>query len=73
MHRITPSSPDGPILRDIDSLAKDLGLAPGDYEPYGRLKAKLVHGLASKFTDRPLGKYIGVTAVNPTPLGKAKP
>ncbi|QDU52543.1 formate--tetrahydrofolate ligase [Gimesia panareensis] len=72
MHRITPSSPDGPILRDIDSLAKEIGLGPGDYEPYGRLKAKLVHGLAEKLADRPLAKYIGVTAINPTPLGEGK-
>ena len=72
MHRITPSSPDGPILRDIDSLAKEIGLGPGDYEPYGRLKAKLVHGLADKLADRPLAKYIGVTAINPTPLGEGK-
>ena len=72
MHRITPSSPDGRILRDIDSLAKEIGLGPGDYEPYGRLKAKLVHGLADKYADRPLAKYIGVTAINPTPLGEGK-
>ncbi|WP_417381137.1 formate--tetrahydrofolate ligase [Gimesia sp.] len=72
MHRTTPSCPDGPLLRDIDSLAKVLGLGPGDYEPYGRLKAKLVHGLADKFKDRSLAKYIGVTAVNPTPLGEGK-
>lgn len=72
MHRTTPSCPDGPLLRDIDSLAKVLGLGPGDYEPYGRLKAKLVHGLADKFKDRSLAKYIGVTAINPTPLGEGK-
>lgn len=72
MHRTTPSCPDGPLLRDIDSLAKEIGLGPGDYESYGRLKAKLVHGLADKLADRPLAKYIGVTAINPTPLGEGK-
>lgn len=72
MHRTSPSGLPGSNLRDIDSLAKNLGLKPGEYEPYGRLKAKLAHGLAETLTERPLGKYIGVTAINPTPLGEGK-
>lgn len=59
-------------LREIDSIAEDLGLNRNDFEPYGRYKAKLVHGLAQKLNDRPLAKYIGVTAINPTPLGEGK-
>ncbi|WP_299469578.1 formate--tetrahydrofolate ligase [uncultured Gimesia sp.] len=59
-------------LREIDSIAAELGLSRNDYEPYGRYKAKLVHGLAQQLNDRPLAKYIGVTAINPTPLGEGK-
>ena len=72
MHQTSPFSLPGSNLRDIDCVAKDLGLKPDDYEPYGRLKAKLAHGLVNKLTDRPLAKYIGVTAINPTPLGEGK-
>ncbi|MDF1742432.1 MAG: formate--tetrahydrofolate ligase [Gimesia sp.] len=58
--------------QDINLIAENLGLSRDDYEPYGRAKAKLVHGLEQKLSDRPLAKYIGVTAVNPTPLGEGK-
>ncbi|WP_298868840.1 formate--tetrahydrofolate ligase [uncultured Gimesia sp.] len=58
--------------QDIDLIAEKLGLSRDDYEPYGRAKAKLVHGLEQKLSNRPLAKYIGVTAVNPTPMGEGK-
>ena len=60
---------DDHYLQGIDSIAEKLGLSRNDYESYGRGKAKLVQGLEQKLSGRPLAKYIGVTAMNPTPLG----
>jgi formate--tetrahydrofolate ligase len=57
--------------RPIHDVAKELGLRPTDYEPYGRGKAKLDLGLL----DRPAqgkGRLILVTAINPTPAGEGK-
>lgn len=60
----------------IDEIARAAGLEPDDYEPYGRDKAKLAIGLAERLEDRargrPPARYIGVTAINPTPLGEGK-
>lgn len=59
-------------LEKIDTIAGRLGLEPSDYEPYGRFKAKLDPSLAERLSDRPQAKYVGVTAINPTPLGEGK-
>lgn len=58
--------------RPISQLAADLGLETGDVEPYGWFKGKLALGLERKLAERPRGKYIGVTAISPTPLGEGK-
>lgn len=57
---------------DIVELAQSLGLEPQDVEQFGRGKAKLVPGLAERLSDRPSGRLINVTAINPTPLGEGK-
>lgn len=57
---------------DIVELAQSLGLEPQDVELFGRGKAKLVPGLAERLSDRPSGRLINVTAINPTPLGEGK-
>src|SRR3954447_22950307 len=57
--------------RPIADVAKELGLSPDDYEPYGRGKAKLDLALI----ERPVkakGRLILVTAINPTPAGEGK-
>jgi formate--tetrahydrofolate ligase len=56
----------------IEALARVLELGPDDVEPYGWHKAKLALGLDQRLQDRPEGRYICVTAVNPTPLGEGK-
>jgi formate--tetrahydrofolate ligase len=55
-----------PILR----IAEKLQLSEDQIEMYGRSAAKL--SLEIKPASRPLGKYIGVTAINPTPFGEGK-
>lgn len=59
-------------LRPISELAASLGITETEYEPYGRDKAKLSLGLLDRLADRPDGKLILVTAVNPTPAGEGK-
>src|SRR5512147_1926648 len=53
-------------------VAADLGLLPDEVEPYGRTKAKIRLETLQRIKDRPLGKYIDVTAITPTPLGEGK-
>ncbi len=57
--------------RRIDDVAKDLGLTPDDYEPYGRGKAKLDLSLLAR-PPRGKGRLVLVTAINPTPAGEGK-
>ena len=56
----------------IGEIAAGLGLEEGDLEYYGKYKAKLSNDLFAKTKDRPDGKLVLVTAVNPTPAGEGK-
>ncbi len=58
--------------RSIAQLTTELGLQPHDVEPIGWFKGKLALGLEQRLADRPRAKYIGVTAISPTPLGEGK-
>lgn len=57
-----------PIL----TVAERLGIPAGFVEPYGRSRAKIDLNLLEELRDRPLGKYVLVTAMTPTPLGEGK-
>jgi formate--tetrahydrofolate ligase len=59
-------------LLPVTRLAADLGLAEDEWEPYGRFKAKLNLIARDRRLERPLGKYVVVTAITPTPLGEGK-
>ena len=59
-------------MRPIADVAADLGLTSDDLEFYGKFKAKLSEDLYTRFADRPDGKLILVTAINPTPAGEGK-
>lgn len=61
-----------PALKSIGDLASELGLRDEELLPYGRVKGKIALSALNRFKDRPLGKYILVTAINPTPLGEGK-
>ncbi len=56
----------------ISEIAANLGIDQDDIEPYGHYKAKLSEALFQKTTDKPDGKLILVTAINPTPAGEGK-
>ena len=59
-------------LQPIDAIARTLGLAPEQVEPYGRTKAKLSYECLASLSARPTGKLILVTAISPTPAGEGK-
>lgn len=59
-------------LVPISKIASELGITEEELEPYGRFKAKLNDSLYNRLKDRPDGKLILVTAINPTPAGEGK-
>lgn len=59
-------------LLPITEIGASLGLAEDDLEVYGKYKAKISLGVLDRMRDAPLGKYIVVTAITPTPLGEGK-
>lgn len=56
----------------VKEIAKSLSIEEDDLELYGKYKAKLPLLLVDKYSDRPDGKLILVTAINPTPAGEGK-
>ena len=56
----------------IQQVGARLGIEPGDLLPYGHDKAKISQDLIARVQDRPNGKLILVTAINPTPAGEGK-
>ena len=60
-------------LRPIVDVAREkLGIAPEHLEPYGHYKAKVSMDFIRSIQDRPNGKLILVSAINPTPAGEGK-
>ncbi len=59
-------------LDNIVDIAKKVGIKEEDVEPYGKYKAKISEKVYENLKDKPNGKLILVTAVNPTPLGEGK-
>jgi formate--tetrahydrofolate ligase len=59
-------------MKPITEIAAQLGIQPEELEPYGHYKAKLSDELADRLADRPNGKLVLVTAINPTPAGEGK-
>jgi formate--tetrahydrofolate ligase len=53
-------------------VAHQLGLHTEELIPYGTLKAKVSLSVLDRLKDKRPGRYILVTAVNPTPLGEGK-
>lgn len=58
--------------RPIVEIAEQLGLNEEDLELYGKEKAKISLDVWEKIKDRPDGRLILVTAINPTPAGEGK-
>jgi len=60
------------VLEPIGRVAERLGVPEDALEYYGRYKAKISEEYLAGLKDRPDGKLILVTAVNPTPAGEGK-
>ena len=58
--------------RPIIDIARQLGIHADELIPYGTNKAKVSLGLLDRLKDRREGRYVLVTAINPTPLGEGK-
>ena len=58
--------------RPIQEIGQKLGISSDDLLPYGHDKAKVSQKFIDSVQDRPDGKLILVTAINPTPAGEGK-
>lgn len=59
-------------LEPIQKVAGKLGITEDELDLYGKYKAKITDDLWTRIKDRPDGKLVLVTAINPTPAGEGK-
>ena len=59
-------------MSHIREVAQTLGIQEDELELYGKYKAKLSDEAWNNVKDRPDGKLVLVTAINPTPAGEGK-
>ncbi len=59
-------------MAHIKDVAKVIGIGEEELEFYGKYKAKLSDEVWERIKDRPDGKLVLVTAINPTPAGEGK-
>ena len=59
-------------LLPISEVAKKLGISDDKLVTYGKYKAKVSLDLLEEYKDKPDGKLVLVTAINPTPAGEGK-
>ena len=59
-------------LDKITQVAEKFGIPEEDLIPYGKYKAKVDNQLMKKLENKPQGKLILVTSINPTPLRRRK-
>ena len=60
------------VMAPIKDVAASIGIQEDSLELYGKYKAKLSDELWEELRDRPNGKLVLVTAINPTPAGEGK-
>jgi len=58
--------------RPIQEIGEKLGIGSDDLVPFGHDKAKVSQNFIKGLGDKPKGKLILVTAINPTPAGEGK-
>jgi formate--tetrahydrofolate ligase len=59
-------------MQPIIKIAESLDIKDEELELYGRYKAKVSLDLLERLKDKPDGKLVLVTAINPTPAGEGK-
>ena len=60
------------VMKPILEIAQNLDLQEDEIESYGKYKAKINLSVWNRLQDKPNGKLILVTAINPTPAGEGK-
>ena len=60
------------VMMPIRDVAAQYGIGEDDLELYGKYKAKFSDELMESVKERPDGKLVLVTAINPTPAGEGK-
>ncbi len=72
--------PDWEVAQDAESrmktiykLGDEMGLEERELLPYGHYMGKIDYrSVLKRLADKPNGKFVNVTAINPTPLGEGK-
>lgn len=59
-------------MKHISEVAEQVGVLDDELELYGKYKAKVSLDVFDRLKDKPDGKLILVTAINPTPAGEGK-
>jgi formate--tetrahydrofolate ligase len=59
-------------LKPLDDVAAEMGIGSHLLEPYGEQVMKVKLAAIEELSDRPVAKYVGVSAITPTPLGEGK-
>ena len=60
------------VMQPITEVAKTAGVDEKYLEQYGNYKAKVDYNILKDMADKPNGKLVLVTAINPTPAGEGK-
>lgn len=59
-------------MKPIEEIAAKISVERDELEFYGKYKAKISNDVWARVKDKPNGKLILVTAINPTPAGEGK-
>ncbi len=59
-------------MKPITEIAAQLDISDDELELYGKYKAKIHTDVLDRLKDKPNGKLVLVTAINPTPAGEGK-
>ena len=59
-------------MKPITQVAEEAGLLMDEIEQYGKHKAKVSLHALERLENKPSGKLVVVTGINPTPLGEGK-
>jgi formate--tetrahydrofolate ligase len=59
-------------LRPLAEIADEMGIGEHLLEPYGDAVAKIKLEAIEELSERPLAKYVVISAITPTPLGEGK-
>jgi formate--tetrahydrofolate ligase len=59
-------------LKPLDDVAAEMGIGSHLLEPYGEQVMKVKLAAIEELADRPVAKYVVVSAITPTPLGEGK-